>query len=248
MDRQARTLIERRRPRVVLRRFVERTGNRLRSCLGRRQHPEIKVHGLLRSGTNYLEALLRRNFHVCCLAPSEGGWKHGRCEGAAGRRYVFLVKDPYAWLVSFRNWERLHERTRTVDIAQFAGEALTHERLRRAWDVDTPVQAWNRSLRGWLDRDGAGDALFLRYEDLIRDSAEELARIGERFGLTARRSRPADIRSRADTWTTPNPRTPLDVAYYRHEKYLEEFDERARSLLRRELDRELIARFDYRIH
>jgi hypothetical protein len=248
MDRRSKTLIERRRPRLVMRRFVERMTNRLRCCVGWTPRPEIKIHGLLRSGTNYLDALLRRNFHVACLAPSEQGWKHGPCEYGTDLLYLFVVKDPYAWLVSFRNWERLHRRSQTVEIGAFARDRLTHERLRRAWNVGTPVEAWNRSLHGWLALEGRPNTLFVRYEDLIRDTEGQLERVRERFGLARRGPRLADIHSRADTWRTPNPRAALDRGYYLNEKYLEEFDERALSALRAGLDHRLLARFDYRLH
>jgi hypothetical protein len=231
---------------LAARRFIERVRKRIRHRFGLPPHPEIKIHGLLRSGTNYLETLLRRNFYVECLAPWEHGWKHGPCEYSKTGRYLFLVKDPYAWLVSFRNWERLHNRTRTAGLAEFAREAVTHPRLAKAWDVSTPIQAWNRTLSGWRAVDGKANTLFIRYEDLLRDLEAQLERVRRHFGLMMRRREFVDIRSRADAWKTPHPRKALDVAYYLHEKYVEEFDEPARAVLRADLDPGLLAHFHYR--
>jgi hypothetical protein len=233
---------------LALKRCVERAGNRVRGWLGRPRHPEAKIHGLLRAGTNYLEALVRRNFYVDCLAPWEAGWKNGPCEYVPERRYLFLVKHPYAWLVSFRNWERLHNRTDAASLAEFAARPLTHERLSRAWDISTPVQAWNRTLASWQAHDGKANTLFVRYEDLIRDVDGDLHRIRDHFRLRTRGARFVDADSRADMWKRPNPRKAFDVAYYRHEKYLDEFDEHALAIVRAELDPHLLARFDYRAH
>jgi hypothetical protein len=89
--------------------------------------------------------------------------------------------------------------------------------------------------------------LFVRYEDLIRNADGELRRIGDRFDLKARKTSFVDVSSRADAWRTPNPRRPLDVAYYRDEKYFEEYDESALGVMRAELDRCLLDRFQYRL-
>jgi hypothetical protein len=249
MERGATDAIPRRPRSLALRRCIERVGNELRPYLGQPRQPPIKIHGLLRTGTNYLEALLRRNFHVQCLAPWEEGWKHGPCQYVPTCFYVFLVKDPYAWIVSFRNWERLHNRSSATSLAEFARQPLTHPRLVSAWnDVGTPIEAWNRTLASWQAHEGKPNTLFLRYEDLIRDPEAAMAGIRARFGLSARQPAFVDVTSRADTWRTPNPRAPLDVGYYRHEKFLDEFDEPALSLLRAALDRQLLRRFDYRIH
>jgi hypothetical protein len=228
-------------------RGIEQIRNRFASYLGCPQQHRVKIYGLLRSGTNYAEALLRQNFYVECLPPWKQGWKHGPCQYADTILYVFLVKDPYAWLVSFHNWERLHNRTSTTNLAAFARERLTHQRLATAWGIDTPIQAWNRSLKDWSALDEKDNTLFVRYEDLIRNADGELSRIGDRFGLKARRTSFVDVSSRADAWRTPNPRRPLDVAYYRDEKYLEEYDESALSVMRAELDRYLLDRFQYRL-
>lgn len=240
-------MIYRKRPSLVARRYIERVWKRIRYSFGRPPHPAIKIHGLLRSGTNYLEVLLRRNFYVECLAPWEHGWKHGPCEYSTSGRYVFLVKDPYAWLVSFRNWERLHNRTTTDRLAEFAREPVTHPDLAKAWGVSTPVQAWNRTLSGWRALDGKANTLFIRYEDLLRDLEAELEHIRQHFGLMRRRPEFVDVRSRADAWETPHPRTGLDIAYYLQEKYVEAFDEPARAVLRADLDPGLLAHFHYRL-
>jgi len=54
----------------------------------------VKVHGLLRTGTNYVSALLGENLDVQVLGPEKGGWKHGPIDMAEGVTTVVVVKSP----------------------------------------------------------------------------------------------------------------------------------------------------------
>jgi hypothetical protein len=213
-----------------------------------RRRPAIKVHGLLRVGTNYLEALLTTNFHVVCLGPVEGGWKHGPCRYDPGKRYVFLVKNPYAWLVSFRDWETIHHRTTAQSLAEFARQPLSHIPLKAAWGVHTPIEAWTRTLTSWLSYDGRDNTVFVRYEDLINGLDAQLSRVQQRLDLRMRGATLLNIEARADTWTTPSPRKPFRVDYYRNHQYLAEFDDQTLALLRNHLDRTLLSRFNYQLY
>lgn len=206
----------------------------------------VKVHGLLRVGTNYMEALLKRNFLVHCLGQTDGGWKHGPCQREPDSHYVFLVKNPYAWALSFLEWERIHGRTDARSVGDFLARPLTHPRLRAEWGAQTPLEAWNTTLRSWLAHAADDNAVFVRYEDLLTDFRAQLRRIAERFELRARNSDFVNIHARADDWRTPRPRRELDLDGYRSESYVEQFDDGARTLMRDGLDESLLARFDYR--
>ncbi len=68
---------------------------------------EIKIHGLQRSGTNYLAYLINQNFDAKALV-NAGGWKHGpyMAHWELGREVhvAVITKNPYAWLVSLYNY------------------------------------------------------------------------------------------------------------------------------------------------
>ena len=85
--------------------------------LGRK--PVIKVYGLLRTGTNYITQLIDLNYEAFSLSSIEGGWKHGPCEYDPDIKYVFMVKDPYSWVVSLFEWEKIHCRTSNTQLSEF---------------------------------------------------------------------------------------------------------------------------------
>jgi hypothetical protein len=176
---------------------------------------EVKVHGLLRTGTNYIAALLQENFRVRALGPDEGGWKHGPIQVGSSAIVVVTFKSPYTWLTSFYDWERIHERTRATTLLEFASAPVTHPRLAEVWAPTDPLDAWNRTTTNWLHDAGQRNFLIVRYEDMISDVAAELGRF-ESFSSARRRHEViADIEQRVDTWPTPNPRGPLDRSRYR---------------------------------
>jgi len=230
--------------------LMEKAKNRMERWIAIRllARPFVKTHGLLRSGTNYMQKLLENNFYVVCPGPSEGGWKHGHCIYEPEKKYVFLVKNPYAWLYSFRNWEIIHNRSLAKSLGEFATQLLSHTQLMKEWDLNTPVEAWNRAHASWLSYCDRENTIFIRYEDLIDDVEAQLVLIRDKFSLRARDEKFVNINSRADTWDTPNPRKALEIDFYRHERYLEEFDEQTLAILREQLDRSLLSRFNYQMY
>lgn len=63
---------------------------------------KVHLHGLPRSGTNYLEYLLKENFKV----PVQSGSKHGimRVPDTPDRRIIFITKHPLDWLISYYDY------------------------------------------------------------------------------------------------------------------------------------------------
>ena len=111
------------------------TGDRLRVLRDWRTLPRqwrqarlrvVKVHGLLRTGTNYVSALLGENLDVWVLGPEKGGWKHGPIEQADDVSVVVVVKNPYTWLESFYQWELIRRRTEADTVTEFASSPLSH--------------------------------------------------------------------------------------------------------------------------
>jgi hypothetical protein len=207
----------------------------------------IKVCGLLRTGTNYMERLLTENFDVVCLGDTEGGWKHGPCNFKTYIYYVFVVKNPYSWVKSFMEWEKIHSRIGDKELREFIESAVSHPELRDAWCVDNPVDAWNRTLDSWSRYQGRKNVLFVRYEDLIESFEAQMSSIRERFSLDMKSDNFVNITSRADGWETPVPRKSLDIDYYRNRKYLEEYTNQELELIKRLLDDRITRRFGYEI-
>ena len=167
--------------------------------------PQVKVYGILRSGTNYLSALLEANFRVHSLDSTEKGWKHGPIQVHPEVRSVLIVRDPYTWITSFYDWERIHNRTE-AQLSEFISSPVTHRRLRECWNVSDPIDAWNTAYSSWLASADERDLVVIRYEDLLSDFGVELRRVEDRYHLRRRKPELEDITDRVDTWRTPNPR------------------------------------------
>lgn len=85
---------------------------------------EVKMFGLQRSGTNYLEKLMIENYDVK-IHTNKGGWKHGKyMKGKMIKAFgheidcLFISKNVYSWLWSaFKHWPNIGEGW----ISQFVG-------------------------------------------------------------------------------------------------------------------------------
>jgi len=204
---------------------------------------KVKVYGLLRCGTNYLSALVEQNYRVRALGPDDGGWKHGPIAAPPEVVPLLITKDPYTWLESFHEWERIHNRT-AAPLLEFATAPLTHLRLAQVWSATDPIDAWNKATRSWLEAVAARDVLVVRYEDLLEDFRAELQRFEHRHRARRRSPGLSDISERVDVWETPLPRRELDRQRYRPGEG-PPLDPAVRRVLDARLERDLLDALGY---
>ena len=216
-------------------------------ALNVRRKPLIKVYGLLRTGTNYLTRLIDLNFDAFCLASNELGWKHGPCKNDLRLNYVFAVKDPYSWLVSFMEWEKIHHRFSGDSIAEFMNSPVTHPGLRDAWGETDVVSVWSRSLGSWSTLSESENVVYIRYEDVAKSFSTELLNIGKILNLKQKTPELINLKSRADTWKTPLPRKERDKNYYSEAQYMDQFTEADLIIIREKLDPNLVNKFGYKL-
>lgn len=236
--------------------LIERGGRFLKER-GRRAHrfyainvssrPVIKVYGLLRTGTNYMTRLLDLNFSVFCLLSTEEGWKHGPCQFNERFKFVFLVKDPYSWIFSFWEWEKIHNRTNTKTLTDFISGPVTQPQLNASWNLVNPITAWNESLRSWRQYEDRDNVIFVRYEDVIGSLCEQLERIRTQFQLKRTYAEYHNLQTRADDWKTPKPRRKLSPDFYRNKEYLRAFTEHDINLMHQYLDPVLVESCGYKV-
>jgi hypothetical protein len=119
----------------------------------------FKVFGLQRTGTNLMQALMQKNFQVRYLSEASTGWKHGApqpacfIDGGSKTRFVFCVKNPYAWLVScYRYFCRAHTTDQTVapDFKRDPSMSFAEFVCSPSYEFQTPVHRWNFMNRCWL--------------------------------------------------------------------------------------------------
>jgi hypothetical protein len=161
---------------------------------------------------------------------------------------VFLVKNPYSWIRSFWEWEKIHHRSDTRTLEDFMTQDVSHPELRRCWDPGTPIDAWNLSLQSWLELRSRSNVVFVRYEDLLAEFDSQMHEIQSRLSLTAKLPSFRNLESRADTWKTPKPRKSLSTEYYRKERFIDEFTEAELVIMRDKLDPAVTHEFGYKIY
>lgn len=202
----------------------------------------VKVHGLLRTGTNYVSALLGENLDVRVLGPEKGGWKHGPIDETEDVTVVVVVKNPYTWLESFYRWELIRRRTEAATLTEFATAPLSHPQLASVWGATDPIDAWNKATASWVEAERSGKVLVVRYEDVIVDIGRELNRFTARFPTKRRHRTPVDITSRVGPgWKTVGP---VDRDHYATIA-LPRLDSGLVSLLDKRADQELIRTLRY---
>jgi hypothetical protein len=125
------------------------------------------------------------------------GWKHMNPRSAAelrargidvdALRFVFLIKNPYSWVVSMiRNPYHLGV-TKPVDIDQF---------VRRRWRCTrrenmgtrsaTLMQVWTTKIRSYFSLVDQATGSIVRYEDLLVDPAASMAALASALTLPRR--------------------------------------------------------------
>lgn len=147
----------------------------------------LKIYGLRRTGTNYLQWLLCNNFKCLVLLIDVFSWKHGRPVIVPGNInslihnpkdyrlsndlndipnidkdpcYLLSIKDPYSWYISMCSWHNI--------------DPLPVER-----DKLNLFFLWNYMASEYKKFHEKNDSIIIRYEDLLADldgSLESIAK------------------------------------------------------------------------
>jgi hypothetical protein len=141
---------------------------------------EVKIYGLPRSGTNFLEFMLIYNLHLNVALLKEG-WKHG--VATSNIPGISIIRNPFDWLFSIYNFAIKREKIFHIpsDISFF--DFLKREYI---WDADisgvgsqkvfqrskNPIHHWNGMNSSWLKK-----TFFVKYEDLLNNPKESLISI-----------------------------------------------------------------------
>jgi hypothetical protein len=210
----------------------------------------IKVHGLQRSGTNYLAALLDANFEGVRALVNEGGWKHGPycAPWTLGQEVHVLTipKNPYAWLVSvYAYWATtdIGPDLKGVPFSRFIRERAVFERqqgIPYLFRAANPVQHWNDMNFHWLSiRLNAKKSLAVPYEALLIDPRGVLGAIAADFGLIQKpdHTEPGSVSQTDTNWDRRE--------FYLKEKFLEAFKQDDLDFVNAQLDHEVMETLGY---
>ena len=207
----------------------------------------IKIHGSLRVGTNYLKKLIERNFEGRVFKSEEFGWKHGKIKYCKNFKYIIIARNPFSWVNSFYNWEKIHERTTSENLFNFLSAGVTHPQLKNEWNATNPIDAWNKTYETYIDYLDRDNVVYIRYEDLISDFNRTIEDLCQNASLTTKLDRFVDCKERADNWKKPNPQKELNVSFYKNKNYLAKLDRQSIAFITNNLNSELIAKMGYDI-
>lgn len=224
----------------------------------------VKIYGLERTGTNYLEWLLKNNFVGLLVLTNELGWKHGDPEkyfsGLIENGTCYVEKpDVKAHFCgrSFRDpmvveWTvRLITKSRMFCVIMVKNPYSWYESFAKY--ARFPLQPIRRQeIRRWTTRNQTWCELHdrnrtrfmvMKYEDLLEDMPSCLLRLQLTFALEARSSW-IDCTNRLNPAIHISPER-FDRDYFLRRQYLQKYMCSDFEEINHELEPALMKRFDY---
>ena len=170
--------------------------------------PRVKVLSPLRSGSNWLEKLLYKNFKVVVQAPYQICWKHDYPDVEADVKKIIIMREPNSWLVSFYDWERIHGRVdENLNVYEFASRVSNQPDIVKYHGDITPIDYWNRFLEISLSL--AESLLLVSHDHLTQDADKVIRKISLSNDWQLRKGKVRNFPIRADWWNKPNFLPPL---------------------------------------
>lgn len=220
----------------------------------------IKIHGLQRSGTNYLSYLINENFENTKVLVNIGGWKHGyyMCPWATGKEIhtLVIVKNPYSWLSSIYDyWGPGRKKNIGPDLKGVPFDDFVRNRICLEPQKDipyllrasNPIQHWNNMNFHWTTIRLNEKSLFVvTYESLLNNTEMCLNKISSSFSIKRKLNidnckntvLPSDEHIIVgDEWTKKK--------FYDEEKYLNLYNSETIQFVNDQLDLDLMIGFGY---
>ena len=224
----------------------------------------IKIHGLQRTGTNWLSHLINENFENTKALVNLGGWKHGPYSAPwmVGQEVhvLAIIKNPYSWLASMYNyWGPTKKLNIGPDLTGVSFDSFVRNRLiaERQRDVPflfrsaNPVQYWNDWNFHWTSiRLNTKKLCFVTYEALIANTNEVVNQIGDTFGLTRKTE---DITGSETTFIPsgetikPSEEKFNKINYYKNRVYLKNYTPDLLEFVNNEVDLDTMVHFGYNL-
>jgi hypothetical protein len=220
----------------------------------------IKIHGLQRSGTNYLSHLINENFQNTKTLVNLGGWKHGHymAPWAIGREVhiVGIVKNPYAWLASVYNYWGPNKKLRIgpdlngVSFDEFVRNRCYLEKQRDVpflFRAENPVQHWNDMNFHWTSiRMNQKQVVMISYEILLEKPEDVMRDLGAKLGLKQK----SQFVNSNETFTPAGENLKpsgkeFNADYYKKAEWKQKYTPELLQFVNEELDTDLMVHFGY---
>jgi len=205
----------------------------------------VKIHGLMRSGTNFLEFLILRNFGVSPLV-NEPVWKHGPINKDLKANTIIIFKEPFSWLYSIYNYSNtnnLFPASKGFDFKKFIRSKFIFQERSKIpqFEESNPILLWNKMHKSWLHSDTAGEKIFIKYNSLMLQTEDVLKKVAEKFNMKLKSHSivfPSDIISMYNVMKIGqvNRIQYRDEKFYSEKKYMKYFDEDDKKFVKKNLD------------
>lgn len=147
-----------------------------------------------RSGTNYLQFLLKRNFyHVRVLYEHEYIWKHYAYPSKEKKLdpniiHIGVIKNPYKWIESLRRYsadlsDNFGKWKRPMPEYNNSRERFyVEDRNGKKIDVEHAIKLYNKFYTNWMKQKSVTFAV-IKYEDLIDNKQNVYEQIVQKTNL-----------------------------------------------------------------
>ena len=160
----------------------------------------IRIFGVQRSGTNYLETLIGQCTPLVVTAgnPQTNYWKHSFSPEAEflfpNDIHIVVVKNPFKWLESLHRYNAdLSIRSGEYDENIFNGEktrenskCIIYDKRQKPTALEGAIHLYNTFYNRWFDfsKDQKEIPTYvIRYEDIIRNKSAFLKSLQHRIGI-----------------------------------------------------------------
>lgn len=221
----------------------------------------IKIHGLQRSGTNYIAHMLNENFiDVRCLI-NLAGWKHGfYCIPWQGKEVdvVVIAKSPYSWLASVYNyWKPPKKLNIGPNLNDVSFDEFCHSKalfelqagIPFLYRASNPIQYWNNLNYHWCTiRLNDHKLIVVNYESLLYDPKGTLSEISNSLNLKPKNDDFIEINHDfvpAGEKIMPSKESWPHRNFYENKDYLKMYTPELLEFVNSELDEQLMQTLHY---
>jgi hypothetical protein len=136
---------------------------------------KLKIYGLIRSGTNFLEFLIRNNFGFAPMV-NEGAWKHGKISYDLDADVVIIYKDIYAWLYSIHKYSLDTDffKNGKVNLSEFIKSNFLFVENDAKLESTNPITFFNECHDHYLKADTKRKKIFIKYDEILSNTGEQL--------------------------------------------------------------------------
>lgn len=153
----------------------------------------FKVYGCKRSGTNYISALLEKNFSNAKVFMNLGGWKHGPFTEYPNVRQLYDSVDHPTRMAMINETGKYMDLFKNSEVNFFACCKNPYTWVLsfcrdNEWELDErnvfrSMLTWNQTYENYRPHIKSGKMHLIRYEDVLQDMGSYLKNLETKYSL-----------------------------------------------------------------